>query len=121
MKHLFETSPDQKVTIRPEKFTEIIVLNNPDTFPKPNQKPKYSKPTKNQFPTVKDLVGKRVNIRWKAGKYKGWHIGAVIGYTSNLNKSIIYYDKRNTDVDPAIDYYSQNLLTDPNNEWEVET
>ncbi len=57
------------------------------------------------------MVGKRIEIKWKTGPYKGWHPTTIIGYTSNLIKNLIYYDVRDTDVDPTINYYAENLFS----------
>ena len=65
--------------------------------------------------TVKDLVGKRVKIEWKTGEYRGWHKGTVIGYTSNLTNSLVYYDQRDLHHDPRTDYYAHNLFSQREN------
>ncbi len=70
---------------------------------------KGKKPIKKDF-DVKSLVGKRIKVEWKTGAYKGWHKGTIIGYTSNLKNNLIYYDKRDHEHSPQVDYYSHNLF-----------
>ena len=96
-----ETNP----LILPTKFNEIIILNNPTNFPKSENEKMEDKVLE-----VRNLVGKRVKIYWPS-ICKGWHKAIIIGFNSDLTKSLIYYDSRDLDIDPAIDYYSENLLT----------
>ena len=117
---LYETKT-KNYKIIPTKPTEVVVLSNPADFPvKGASLSNHNKgkiPEKSKY-NSKDLVGKRVNIEWKSGQYKGWHKGTIIGFTSNLVNNLIYYDQRNNNVDPAIDYYSQNLLAG-NTNWRM--
>ena len=107
----------EKTVIKASKLTEIIILNDLSKFPEKKKEDYQGKIPKKSELDIKNLVGKRVNIQWKSGQFKGWHKGTIIGYTSNLLNSLIYYDTRNIDVDPSIDYYSANLLTNNQINW----
>jgi hypothetical protein len=72
---------------------------------------------KKQHTDPKKLVGKRVAVQWKTGPYKGWHKGTIVGYTSNLAKNLIFYDSRNIDVDPSIDYFAEDFRPDSKLSW----
>ena len=99
----------------PTSINEVIVISDMDELKRlVGTKTKGPKPNKNHL-TVKDLVGKRVKIEWKTGEYKGWHDGTVIGYTSNLTNSLIYYDQRDLYHDPRTDYYAHNLFSNKEN------
>src|SRR5215831_9880752 len=70
--------------------------------------------------TVESLVGKRITEFWKSGNKKNqWFSGTVVGFTNNLNKSLIYYDERTIGVDPAVDYYAEALLSDKRLKWKL--
>src|SRR5262249_10861975 len=120
IEELFKSDKDKPIKIRQEKFNEIIILSEVKNLRKFNRNSKEMIPDKSQFKSVKDLVGKRVNIKWKSGKNKGCHRGTDIGFTSNLINNLISHDQRNNNVDPAVDYYSHNLLSDPNFEWKIQ-
>ena len=98
--------------------TELIILSKLSDFPKQEKKNYKGRiPNKKNF-TVKNLVGKRINIEWKAGRLRGWHKATVIGYNQNLTHNLVYYDDRTEGVDKTIDYYSHNLFH-PNNPWKI--
>jgi hypothetical protein len=103
--------------IRPSKLNEIIVLDSiPEIEKLKNSKTKTNK-NKKQLQIPEGVVGKRIKILWKSGQYKGWHNATVIGYNADKTKNLVYYDIRDEDVDPTIDYYAHNLQHGSGEEW----
>jgi hypothetical protein len=101
--------------LKPSKPNEIIILKNIEEIKKLKDTSNIDL-SKEDFDT-KTLVGKRVSVQWKSGPYKGWHPGTIVGYNANLKNNIIYYDERNINVDPTIDYYSENFQKDSGSAW----
>jgi len=101
--------------LKPSKTNEIIILKNLSEIKKLQETSNLNL-NKRQHNT-KSLVGKRVSVLWKTGPYKGWHSGTIVGYNANLKKNIIYYDTRNVNVDPTIDYYSEDFSSDSKLTW----
>jgi hypothetical protein len=97
---------------------EIIELAEISKFPKKENKNYYGKKINIKDYTVKNLVGKRINIYWKNGPLKGWYKGTVIGYNNKMTMNMIYYDDRTLDVDESVDYYSHNLFNKTNT-WKL--
>lgn len=116
--YLFKYQKDNPV-ILPTKLTELIKISDPREFTKMKLGEGSGKiPSKNL--TVKDLLNKRINVYWPPGRHKlqGWFKATVIGYNTDLKNSIVYYDERNVNVDPSIDYYSHNL-TGNGEKWKL--
>lgn len=106
---------DEMFIIKPTKLTEVIKINNllllEDIYTqnKDDMKSSWMTIKKKELIDVKEVVGKRICIEWKYGKSKGLWKGTVIGYTSNLSASLIFYDIRTEDVPIQTDYYAENL------------
>ena len=62
---------------------------------------------------IKSIVGKRINLLWNNGNY---YPATVIGYTTNMLYSLVYFDERtidkatNTPVLPGEDFYKLKLF-----------
>jgi hypothetical protein len=106
-----QKEPDWTGRIVPEKLNEIVVISSFEEIEKIKKKSFQGQSFDSKKDTPQSLVGKRITIYWGTGPYKGWHKGTVVGYTSNLKHSLIYYDVRNDEVDPRVDYYAQNLFS----------
>jgi hypothetical protein len=104
--------------LRPTTLKEIIILKSISEIEKLK---KLEKPNKNknkkQLKIPEELVGKRIEVLWKTGRYKGWHPATVIGYNANKAKSLVFYDKRDKKADPTTDYYAHDLRPDSKEEW----
>ena len=79
----------------PDHFTpslnEIIKIQIPKTRNQTNNKEKLiSDKNKTKF-NVKTIVGQRINIIWNQNKT--YYKATVIGYTSNLNFNLIFFDE----------------------------
>ena len=62
---------------------------------------------------VKTIVGRRINVLWKSNKK--YYKAKVIGYTTNLNLNLVYFDEPTIDsdgniVDEREDYYQLKLF-----------
>ena len=101
---------DVENKLKPTSINEVIIIDDVEYLSTlVGKRSRGIKPKKQNF-TVKTLVGKRIDVHWKTGVLKGWHEGTIIGYTSNLNNNLIYYDQRDDQTNPIIDYYSHNLF-----------
>lgn len=115
--NLYQTNINKPIVLQPTKLNEIILLKEIDKFPNPElDLKKPMKPDLSKL-TAENLVGKRIREFWKSDKK--WYSGTIIGYTSNHAKNLIYYDIRTDEVDPAVDYYAEPLLTDKRLVWEI--
>jgi hypothetical protein len=101
--------------LKASKTSEILVLQNLSEITKIQQT--SNKDLNKKKMNTKTLVGKRVAVFWKTGPYKGWHNGTIVGYNSNLKKNLIYYDTRNVNVNPTIDYYAEDFSLDSRLTW----
>ncbi len=85
LEDLYQSKEDEPIILKPSKLNEVIILKDLREFPEKEAKREMGKiPKKGTF-TVKTLVGKRENIEWKSGKYKGWHKGTIIGFFVKLS------------------------------------
>jgi len=117
---LYKSDLNKPIILKSSKLSEILILTETAKFPKSNtdfKKPKI--PDKSQF-TIESLVGKRIAVYWTAGNRKNlWFPGLVVGYTNNLTRNLVFYDDRTDDVDPAVDYYAESLLSDSRLKWKL--
>ena len=121
LSELYKSDETKPIILKPSKLNEIIILKEVEKFPKPENDGKGYIPKKSEF-TPETLVGKRIEEYWTSGNRKNtWFRGTVVGYTNNMAKCLIYYDDRTDDVDPAIDYYAEPLLTDKRIKWRMLT
>ena len=105
-------------TIYPSKMNEIIIINDLNYLESLiDTKNKIRKLNKANY-DYKTIVGKRIIINWKSGKYRGWHKGTVIGYTTGLDRSLVFYDEADEDCDRRLDYYAHTLFGEAE-EWRL--
>ncbi len=100
----------------PNQFTpslnEIIKISIPNTRNQNNIKEKII-PNKNKTNfNIKTIVGQRINILWNQNKT--YYKATVIGYTSNLNFNLIFFDEptiiNNQITDDREDYFKAKLF-----------
>lgn len=108
------TARAQSETFRlaPNPRTEVIIIFSP-SIPEYKEKSKIVSAQEVKNLDVKKAVGMRLEVRWG----DKWFQGTIIGYTKNLQMSLIYYDNRtisvkNELVDPTTDFYKINLFSD---------
>jgi hypothetical protein len=121
-KNLIRLSKIQDILLDPTELKatnlkEIIVLKSLSEITKIKEAKQDISKNKKQYKIPEDLVGKRIQVYWKTGPYKGWHPATIVGYTANKAKSLIYYDQRNVNTDPTTDYYAHDLRHDSKEVW----
>ena len=108
----------------PNHFTpslnEIIKIQIPKTRNQTNNKEKpISDKNKSKF-NIKTIVGQRINILWNQNK--SYYKATVIGYTSNLNFNLIFFDEptiiNNQITDDREDYFKAKLFKSENSKSE---
>lgn len=68
-----------------------------------SRKEKVAKESEKKAFDVKSIVGRRVNVYWPTKKQ--WYKATVIGYTSNLQSNLLFYDDlRSPEVSLREDY-----------------
>jgi len=103
-------------------LNEIIKIKIPDPRGPVKGEKLIPDKEKNKL-NLKSIVGRRVNVLWKANKK--YYKGTVIGYTSNLTHNLIFFDeptisKDNEIVDVKEDYYQMQLFkSSPNSKVET--
>jgi hypothetical protein len=120
--NLIRLSKNQDILLDPDELKattlkEILILKSLSEIKRLQEFKQIISKNKKQFKIPEDLVGKRVQIYWKTGPYKGWHPATIVGYTANKAKSLVYYDQRNINADPTTDYYAHDLRSDSREVW----
>jgi len=101
-------------------LNEIIKIQIPNTRNQINNKEKpISDKNKSKF-NIKTIVGQRINILWNQNKT--YYKATVIGYTSNLNFNLIFFDEptiiNNQITDDREDYFKAKLFKSENSKSE---
>jgi tRNA(Leu) C34 or U34 (ribose-2'-O)-methylase TrmL len=98
--------------LAPNPRTEVIIIFSPN-IPEHQEKSKIVTAQELKSLDVKKAVGMRLEVKWG----DEWFKGTIVGYSKNLQMSLIYYDIRtisvkNEAVEPTTDFYKINLLNE---------
>jgi hypothetical protein len=102
--------PDKLI---PSKLNEILILTSISEIEKlKNQSTKGLEKNKKKIQIPEGLVGRRIEVTWPSGTYKGKHKATVIGYTANKNANLVFYDSPDINCDRRTNYYAHDLRVD---------
>ena len=102
----------ERFRLAPNPRTEVIIIFSPN-IPEHQEKSKIVTAQELKSLDVKKAVGMRLEVKWG----DEWFKGTIVGYSKNLQMSLIYYDIRtisvkNEAVEPTTDFYKINLLNE---------